>query len=207
MRISFTNNCQYSLGTNEWFDLEPNTFTPAVKKGKKVYFKAINLTPLYQLGIGTFTTAGYCNVLGNCNSMLFGDDAESNLSLSEKRYAFRSLFSNCITIINASQLKLPTVLSDNCYESMFAGCSSLVSAPALPATSLCQSCYQNMFRGCKSLVTAPELPATKLFKYCYQSMFYGCKTLVSAPALPATWLNEYCYAYMFNNCTSLVTAP
>jgi hypothetical protein len=34
-----------------------------------------------------------------------------------------------------------------------------------------------MFEGCTSLTTAPELPATTLASYCYDSMFYGCSKL------------------------------
>lgn len=35
-------------------------------------------------------------------------------------------------------------------------------------------CYYSMFQGCSSLTTAPELPATTLANYCYYSMFQGC---------------------------------
>jgi hypothetical protein len=34
-----------------------------------------------------------------------------------------------------------------------------------------------MFRGCTSLTTAPSLPATALTVNCYREMFYGCKSL------------------------------
>ena len=34
-----------------------------------------------------------------------------------------------------------------------------------------------MFQNCTSLTTAPELPATTLVSNCYQYMFYGCKSL------------------------------
>jgi len=45
-----------------------------------------------------------------------------------------------------------------------------------------------MFRGCTSLITAPELPATTLTNYGYQGMFGGCTSLTKAPDLPATTL-------------------
>jgi hypothetical protein len=153
IRVSFSNKCQYSLGTNEWFDLQPGELTPIVKKGQKIYFKATGLVPSYSNGgIGTFTIIGKCNLSGNCNSMLFGDDAGTNLSLRYKKYAFYKLFYNCSTIIDASQLILPaTTLDDWCYNSMFDGCTSLVSAPALPATTLAESCYSYMFNGCSKL--------------------------------------------------------
>ena len=34
-----------------------------------------------------------------------------------------------------------------------------------------------MFRGCTSLTTAPELPATTLTSWCYSYMFLGCTNL------------------------------
>ena len=34
-----------------------------------------------------------------------------------------------------------------------------------------------MFNGCTSLVTAPELPAITLASSCYYRMFYGCTSL------------------------------
>ena len=41
-------------------------------------------------------------------------------------------------------------------------------------TTLPEYCYQSMFKNCSSLTTAPALPATELADYCYQQMFYGC---------------------------------
>ena len=60
---------------------------------------------------------------------------------------------------------------------LFKGCTSLVKAPALPATTIGSYCYNNMFEGCQSLTKAPELPATTLPNYCYGGMFSGCRSL------------------------------
>ena len=54
-------------------------------------------------------------------------------------------------------------------------------------------CYYNMFNDCTSLTTAPDLPATTLASSCYGGMFYGCTSLTTAPELPATTLAGYCY--------------
>ena len=47
---------------------------------------------------------------------------------------------------------------------MFAGCTSLVTAPELPATKLTGSCYLNMFNGCSNLnyikMMATDISAT-----------------------------------------------
>jgi hypothetical protein len=56
-----------------------------------------------------------------------------------------------------------------------------------------------MFYNCSSLVNAPALPATTLASNCYNQMFYGCTSLVNAPALPATTLSEKCYKGMLSD--------
>lgn len=86
---------------------------------------------------------------------------------------------------------------------MFRGCTSLITAPELPATILADYCYINMFESCTSLTTTHELPATILANSCYQGMFSGCTNLNVAPELPATTLASYCYQCMFYNCSSL----
>ena len=99
-----------------------------------------------------------------------------------------------------------SAMAGYCYSSMFDGCTSLTTAPSLPATTLADSCYSYMFNGCTSLTTAPSLPATTLAGYCYTSMFNGCTSLTTAPSLPATTLAGYCYYSMFNGCTSIKLA-
>ena len=82
---------------------------------------------------------------------------------------------------------------------MFYDCSSLTTAPALPATTLATGCYVSMFYDCSSLTTAPALPATTLAKTCYQLMFYGCTSLnyikclatnISANNCTANWVGS-----------------
>lgn len=97
--------------------------------------------------------------------------------------------------------------SPRCYSSLFIGCSSLVTAPELPAEVMSEKCYAYMFEDCTSLTETPALPANTLSKECYSFMFAGCTSLTSAPALPATTLDEYCYNGMFSGCSSLVKAP
>lgn len=120
---------------------------------------------------------------------------------------FCSLFKGCEALKSALELLLATALKDDCYNSMFEGCTSLEQAPVLPATVLRIRCYDSMFKGCTALKQAPDLPARDLAYFCYEHMFDGCTSLVEAPDLPATTLQPACYSYMFANCTSLKTAP
>lgn len=119
---------------------------------------------------------------------------------------YGGMFANCTKLETAPALPA-TALEYHCYEYMFAGCTSLTTAPELPATVLKESCYEHMFGGCTRLTKAPELPATTLAEGCYHYMFAGCTHLVEAPELPAMEMAEYCYDGMFQECTSLVEAP
>ena len=113
-----------------------------------------------------------------------------------------AMFYGCTSLITAPELPATSLESD-CYASMFYGCTSLTAAPALPATTLASGCYESMFYGCTSLITAPELPAIALMPYCYASMFYGCTSLTTVPALPATDMQPQCYASMFRGCIKI----
>lgn len=86
---------------------------------------------------------------------------------------------------------------------MFQNCTSLTTAPELPAMKLARYCYQGMFKGCTSLTTASELPATTLVKGCYKSMYHSCSSLTVAPVLHVAKLVDSCYATMFVKCSSL----
>ena len=132
-------------------------------------------------------------------------DRDFSTTLPEE-CAFYSLFNGCTSLLSAPELPA-TTLALYCYMRMFEGCSALTSAPKLPATTLALFCYKSMFEGCSALTSAPELPATTLADACYDSMFEGCSALTSAPELPATTLAAACYAAMFSECTGLKSAP
>ena len=121
-------------------------------------------------------------------------------------YGFFALFEGCTSLLSAPELPAEA-LATNCYRYMFRGCSALTSAPELPATTMEQGCYFGMFSECTGLTSAPKLPANVLANNCYGWMFKGCSALASAPELPATKMEAYCYNSMFANCTGLTSAP
>ena len=204
------NACEYCIdGDGNWLSLSAGATTQSVNTGHTLSFRG-DLTSISDdlYGIGTFTISKKCNLEGNCMSMLFGDDASDNYSLSGKDYAFYYLFYNCVNIVSVGENFLPaTTLASSCYSNMFKGCTKLTTAPALPATTLANNCYSYMFNVCNSLTTPPSLPATTLESGCYTGMFGNCTSLTTAPVLPATTLADSCYYYMFGNCTSLTTSP
>lgn len=122
------------------------------------------------------------------------------------KYAFFALFEGCTSLLSAPELPA-TTMEQGCYFRMFAECTGLKSAPELPAEALAYNCYGRMFKGCSALTYVPDLPATKMEAYCYNSMFANCTSLKFAPELPAKRLESNCYQHMFEGCTSLTSAP
>ena len=206
VKFNGVDDIEYCInGKRDWNTLSSGSYTPAINAGECISFRG-NLVPT-DTGVGYFTINKDCDLMGNCNSLLFGDYACETYDLSGYDYAFYTLFASCDTIINVSPKFLPaTTLAEGCYMEMFWDCASLTTAPELPATTLAVNCYYEMFMDCVSLNIAPELPATTLAEYCYSSMFENT-SLNIAPELPATTLAEGCYYYMFNSCKSLSEAP
>ena len=206
----------YSTNKSTWTLMgttSTNNITYTIPKNGRVYLKANapNGWGFRNSAGGTqsniITTQRTATIGGNLKSLIFGDNYRK-LSNHIPNYAFLGLFSRATKITSAINLQLvEDILTPYCYSSMFSGCTSLTTAPALPATTLTEGCYGNMFYNCTALTTAPALPATTLTYGCYQQMFRGCTALTTAPALPATTLVDSCYYFMFYGCTSLTTAP
>ena len=199
-------NLQTSTDGNSWNPYTVEDTITLTNVGDKVYFKAVGSN--YSIGNGyseyhKFIMTGKIAASGNVNSLLEEDpNIARTMSLAGKDYCYYSMFLGCSSLTTAPELPA-TTLANNCYSDMFYGCSSLTTAPELPATTLAEGCYGDMFQNCESLTKAPELPATTLANNCCYQMFAGCTSLTRAPELPADDLIESCYAYMFQGCTSL----
>lgn len=207
LTVSFTqNNIEYSLDGDTWSELAMGVSTPTIKAGEQVYFRASGLTATSSSGIGSFSSAGRCNVGGNILSMMYGADFEDKDTLVHN-YAFNTLFRYLTNLYSAKNLILSAnTLTERCYGGLFYQ-TGIVEAPELPATTLAPFCYANAFDGCVNLVTAPALPATIMADRCYGTMFQNCTSLINAPELPSKHLENQCYGNMFKGCVNLVKAP
>ena len=201
---------EYSNDLVEWteFDFRTQPTIELAKAGDKVYFRNADdgVAAGFSLsshGYYAFNMSGSIAASGNIMSLIDKSCASTTIPCAN---CFYGLFENCTSLTSAPELPA-TTLAEYCYTAMFSGCTKLVTAPTLPATTLSESCYHSMFEGCTKLAAAPELPATTLTENCYGGMFYGCTSLATAPTLPATTLAEACYDCMFYGCTSLETAP
>ena len=174
-----------------------------LKNGEKVYIKGCGGETAFYRF--KLKMKGLVSAKGNIMSLL-NADVDFSKSRGAPRSLFKGFFQNCTSLTTAPDLPA-TILPEGCYYSMFAGCTNLTTAPDLPASNLSKQCYERMFAGCTSLTKTPALPATTLAEGCYDSMFRGCTSLTNAPALPATTLAERCYVSMFYDCSGLTNAP
>ena len=195
---------EYFSSDNTWAVWEGTGALSAVTNGAEYV--------LYLRGIGNTVITGNqypfkflgsdIACIGNIETLLDYVTVEAGEHPAMATHCYEYMFSGCSSLIQAPELPA-TTLAANCYEHMFSGCSSLIQAPELPATTLADNCYEYMFYKCSSLIQAPELPATTLAANCYAFMFYECPSLIQAPELPATTLAFRCYKDMFSSCTSL----
>ena len=167
--------------------------------GNKVYFKGNIVGDQSIEDYAHFTMTGKISASGSIMSLQEGNPQDKTIKYDSEFY---HLFENCSSLVTAPELPAGT-LSYFCYGGIFSGCNSLITAPKLTTVALASYCYSNMFEYCSSLVNPPELPADILTDGCYNSMFDGCTSLTKAPDLMATSLEWSCYNGMFYDCINL----
>ena len=187
-----------------WTDNTGTTLT-LTNVGDKVYFRAKTENQTIGSSISNYYRFIMTGKISSSGNIQTLLKADGSIT-DAPAYCYYSLFSDCSSLASAPRLPA-TTLAYRCYYRMFYSCTSLTTAPELPATTLANNCYMSMFEGCSSLTTAPELPATTLANNCYDHMFYSCTSLTTAPELPATTLAHSCYYSIFEGCSSLTTAP
>ena len=188
---SLTKTIEYSINDSAWTSITSTSAgaTIPVSQGDTVRVRGSNTA--YATSKSAYSgfdggTAVY-NVEGNIMSLVNGDNFSGTSALTGT-YNFCSLFKQS-NIVSAENLILPTaVLTNYCYRAMFSFATSMVKAPALPATTLAQGCYWYMFESCP-ISEAPELKATTLVRECYGNMFANCSSLVYIKCLATTSLN------------------
>lgn len=110
--------------------------------GTTEYFSKGNDSDAYEIHISS--NSNTVKVYGHLNSLINGIN---NLP----DFAFARGFCFQTSICDASQLILPNVYSEHCYEYLFFGCDSLTAAPILPNGTIATACYRNAFYSCSSL--------------------------------------------------------
>ena len=208
VRDPYTVTLEYSVDRQNWTEYSFGTTITLANRGDYVCFRGDNPNGFnksrYQGDERFYNFVMTGTIVASGNIMSLISKQCKDLSLVS--YEFYGLFKGCTSLVEAPELPA-TTLANGCYSGMFNGCTSLKKVPDFVVTDLVDSCFSGMFSGCTSLTEAPELPATTLANSCYSGMFNGCTSLKKAPKLPATTLTQFCYTSMFNGCTSLVEAP
>ena len=171
-QIDIFASLQYSTDNNIWQEWDGHVINLAA--GQKVYIKALNPNPdgmAKDYGMQYHKFIFEGKIAASGNIQYLLEDTGSRTDVPA--YAYYYMFKECTSLASAPELPA-TTLANNCYDSMFFNCTSLTSAPELPATTLVRNCYGNMFFNCTNLTTAPALPATTLADYCYLGMFFDC---------------------------------
>lgn len=144
----------------------------------------------------------------------FGNTSDSDAETKEKNISVVSTIVDWVDIDPTDPLILPASTAANCYMEMFLNCTSLTSAPALPATVLADKCYFRMFYGCP-ISSIPSFPSVVTMsgtstrrRYCFQ-MFQYCTEIESLteplPVGQNSTLARGCFEDMFAHCTSLTS--
>ena len=168
----------------------------------------------------TIPTNGYKEMFSGCSSLLEGPEIAATSIGGESACAF--MFSTttvdaveypaCVSMgTGPSQLKA-TIMKNNCYQSMFAGCTSLQVAPEILAETVVRKCFQEMFSGCSMLRSIPQEAfnfTSSIGEYSCYRMFYMCSALNGAPNMPnvSGTINANGCQEMYAECAQMRSAP
>lgn len=200
----------YSTDTETWSEWDGTTVIESAEHGlgQRIYMRGSSNSVIAGASIyyKWVLTGSSIRCDGNIENLLDHEIVANGGHPTMAKGCYQCMFLDCTSLITAPELPA-TTLEVNCYYSMFDGCTALTAAPELPATTLAGYCYGCMFRNCTSLTTAPELPSTTMTDHCYSEMFKNCTSLKTPPKLPATICLPGCYYGMFTGCSSLLNAP
>lgn len=145
---------------------------------------------------------------GVLKSLLFAEDFVTHVDgtwTSVYNYALSQLFRGCTTLIDASELILPSGhLAVAQLLGLFRDCTNLVRGADLPATGVNGSSYYWLYYNCTSLERLPNIAATTITdivggngNYAFYYAFYGCTSMTGSVALNLTQVKG---KQMFDGC-------
>ena len=197
-----TKTIQYSINDGEWTSVTSSTSGVAINvsagdsvrfKGNNTQYCNSNKSNYSRFGAGTATF----NVSGNIMSMTAGDNFVGVTTLPAA-WTFTQFFKESKPV-SAENLILPAdTMLESCYRALFSKCTTLVTPPALPATTLATYCYYYMFENC-GITTAPDLLATTIPANGYAYMFTGCSNLNYIKCLATDKSASGCLTNWVNN--------
>ena len=202
-RIYF--KCLSATGTVKYNN---NTAYQTLSEGDEITLGTIGNQETLQV---KYAYTGTVSLMGTGDFTVSGDIIDVNDGVTP------GMFKNSTHLTSAKNLVLsPVILThDECYQSMFEGCTGLTSAgcPDLIATTLTESCYDSMFKGCTGLTSMVYFKFDKDIvwaDYCCYGMYQGCTGIdaaeISTTGYPTYWYPDsydMLFCYMFEGCTKL----
>lgn len=123
-----------------------------------------SLTTAPSLTVNSLSSGWCCQLMFNgCTSLTDASTVHLNAT-NIPNSAYMQMFNGCTSLATSPSLIISSMSGPNACHSMFNDCTSLTSASniTLNATTLYIGSYKLMFQGCTSLVNAPEIKATTL---------------------------------------------
>lgn len=181
---------------------------------EQMFRECTSLTTAGNLYVDTIGDSGCMQIYLNCTALTTAGTINSNY------FGYRAclgMFQNCTSLTSAGAVgNSSSVISEQCLNTMFYGCTSLINAPALLATTLTgRDCYAGMFQNCSSL-NQIKINYTGPFDYSYfyiwvsgvssTGNFYynGTDTTRGVNAIPEGWTvvgTELCFTAKQANST------
>lgn len=129
---------------------------------------------------------------GDLMTLISPDTTIRAITTAKFRYAFA--YNTKLVSVAGLKIDVDSIDTENCFEGLFYGCTNLVTPmESLPATWVRDYAYKSMFQGCSSLVSSPAIGnfnATYRSGYsngCCQTMFYMCSKLADIYAEFENW--------------------
>ena len=204
----------YSTDDGSTWTSAGTTPTVSVAAGSHIKVRGTATSYDYNTASKTiFTSTEPCYIYGDIMSLLSN---ATSLGEAALRGAFKNMANIDIPPGRPLQLSASTLLGNNSYQEMFAGCTGLTYPPEFSQslTTITRKACMDMFSGCTGLTEAPELPATTVNDAGYYGMFRGCTSMEIPPARlaqtvknPTNNIEAGSCREMFQNCTSLRYAP
>jgi hypothetical protein len=202
-RIYF--KCLSATGTVKYNN---NTAYQTLSEGDEITLGTIGNQETLQV---KYAYTGTVSLMGTGDFTVSGDIIDVNDGVTP------GMFKNSTHLTSAKNLVLSpvTLTHDECYMSMFEGCTGLTSTgcPDLIATTLTESCYDSMFKGCTGLTSMVYFKFDKDIvwaDYCCYGMYQGCTGIgaaeISTTDYPTYWYPDsydMLFCYMFEGCTKL----
>ena len=194
-------NLPVASGTVDWVDIdsEDPLILPASTSTNcyvEMFLNCTSLTWAPELPAIDLADKCYFRMFFGCTGLesipALPSEVNWNGTSDRQRYCFQ-MFQSCtgITRLTGSLFGETLTLAPNCFEDMFAHCTSLdsVSTGFLPATTLAASCYRGMFQDTR-FQRAPDLLAATLVSDCYRFMFDACSNLKYIKCLATSYIKN-----------------